>query len=311
MDEETTASWREDEWEEEYSTAPGPAPMPVSAPMEAPWPAPAPSSSTSTTAYENVYCRETEGKLEVSDEGLLFSPYVSSRVPANNATPHDIPWKDSTYRELFLDEVKAGYKTYSTMVTFYNLKVGILPSKEAVFSLRRRDEYDRLQCDLDARGYGAPPPPEGNEEFGAEAVGGDLNPDDYDHIADEEVQWEDEQDEDDDVNEQEAAEQQARNMRQSSTTERSEEDNYYGQGWSTQDDTAVPDSSYYPVRCKNKIGSIVLTSKHLQFVPDSHAAPVKTLPWTSLVGRPFFSPWNYPRYVRRFPNNQLCVFPGF
>ena len=273
MDEDTT-TWIEEDSEEEVSEV---SAMP--APMQVPWPAPAPSSNT--TSYENVYCAKVEGRLELNESGLLFSPYVASRVPAKNVAPFNIVWSDVAYHEFLKECFKAGYQTYSTNLTLYNLKLGVLPSKEAVFSLQQQDEFDRLRCDLNARGYGAPPP-------AAEA-----EPSNCIAETEEDIQREHKPDDCEEHFDEKADGQQAYDMQY--TPAKRTEGGDIGQGWSTASVTTLPKSSYFPVRCKNTVGTLVLTHSHIQFLPDSHSAPVKTLPWASFAGKPFYSPWNYPR----------------
>jgi hypothetical protein len=255
--------------QEDIETCPVPSPVaPISGTAHTPKAA---SKNANATFYENVFCGDVEGKLQVHDKGLLYSPYYTSSSSVH--TPYDISWNDVTHREFLQETVKAGYKSYSTMLTLYKFKVSVFPSKEAIFSIRQAEEFERLQCDLDARGQGAPPPqpktttstnvPEEKANMGADQEKEEEEEED-------EVDWEDEREGDDDKND-------------------------LGQGWSTGDSSAVPNSTYYPVRCKGEVGCLILSKQHLQFVPDRYSVPVKTLPWASFAGKPFFSPFHYPR----------------
>jgi Leucine Rich repeats (2 copies) len=276
------------------------------------------SRAAAATIYESVYCGNLEGKLEVTDEGIYFRSYVPSSTSAT--TPHDILWRDTTYRDFSEQQVPVSVSGYVTQVALFNLKLGILPSREVTFSMRHQDEWDRLQCDLDSRGYGAPPPPQ------PQSQGLDDDPQDYDDPTEavdndikeqEHSEWsvsDDDENQGDNPDDESADDEGAdddlhdnsnRNMSHHESeadevdweeVDDSEEDEMSNQG---HEYTAAPNSSYYPVYHKEEVGNLRLSGSHLEFIPDRHSADVKSLPWASLAGKPAYSPYNYPQALMR------------
>lgn len=284
------------------------------------------AAPTNNTDYPNVFCGPVEGRLEVADERIQFIPSVPDKLPSYNPIPYDIAWKDTTYLEFYKENVKAGYQSYQTVMTSYNLKIGVVPSKEAIFSVRSAEVWDRMKCDLDARGIGVPPPPQKDKEALDPGLlpltASWMNGDEYDHSeavyddSEEQVHWNDEEEHDEEAPKQQdckAAEEEgirwsdeedenvdaAEVLQPQSTTrqmgmECTDEFENVGDGWAAQDAANTTTSSYYPVTCKGEVGNLVLTGCVLQFIPDKYSAAVKSIPFAAFAGRPFFAPSSHP-----------------
>lgn len=285
-----------------------------------------PAPTAKKTDYSNVFCGPVEGRLEVTDRRIHFIPNAPDKIPPYNPIPYIIAWKDTTYHEFYTENVKAGYQSYQTVMTSYNLKIGVIPSKEATFSVRSAEVWDCMKIDWDARGYGVPPLPQYEKEApdagASPQTASCLSANEYDHSEavyddlEEQVHWNDEEE-----RVEEASKQQDRNaaeeegirwsdeeddgadaeevLRASSTIgqtpkERTEEFGNVNDAWPARDGASNPPSSYYPVTCKREVGNLVLTGSELQFIPDKHSAVVKSIPFAAFAGRPFFSPPSHP-----------------
>ena len=249
------------------------------------------------TTYEHVYCGGEEGQLTISPMGIFFNPYVPANVPTGVWLPNHIQYGDIQKKEFRTSTVAASSSSYATEVTLYEYKLEVYPSKEILFQFRDANEWERLQCDLDARGQGAAMvsiPAAGMteaEEAAATGVAPGFHQDDYDGMmtpeeqaaaaatVNEDPDWEEEKVEDD--------------VEWQHEDERFEDEGD-ARPWSAADAWNAPDTTYYPVQSRGEVGTLKLNGTCLQFVPDRHSAPVQRLPWTSFAGRPFFSPYNYP-----------------
>jgi hypothetical protein len=225
------------------------------------------------STFENVFCGEQEGQLLVTDEGLSFqlsheqadgSTSFSGGDPSSSIhtssslPPPLIPWEEITHREFCQEEVSAGTKSYSTVFFLHELKIGVYPSRQYRFHTLQQNEWERLRRDFGARGQGLPTTEEdGGGEMGSRGP------------------WED----------------------YSAPLNDVKKDDEGQEGWSAQDTTPpfAEDTTYYPVHCKQEVGTLRLAATNLQFTPDRHSAAVKALAWNSLAGTPYFSPQNYPR----------------
>jgi len=279
--------------------------------------------------YEHVYCGEEEGQLRVSTIGIMFDPYFPQNIPQNKWLPNHIGFHDILTKEYRISTIEASYSEYSTTVTMYEYRLTVHPSKEIIFQMKDPAEWERLQHDLDAFGQGAPrvavPIDVYLAGFSAEenfedSSTGDASDDSFgdadietaqaDPVSDttvaaaaaEAAAAADVEPSDETTNRESAQEEPA--WQDEEETEEDEEGR-----WSAADAWNAKDTTFYPVQHRQEVGRLDLSGTSLKFVPDRHVCPVQSLPWASLAGKPFFSPFNYPQPVMHIRYHTTRVGP--
>lgn len=226
----------------------------------------------SISFYENVYCGNVAGLLQISEDGLAFQPYNFAE-----ASPCSLLWDEVSDRKLNSFNVKAEASGYATSVTVYELEVTSRQSDDTqlLFQLQNLEDWERLRADLEGLGEAQETSHVVNEAEGANGnVKQDFGSERDEPLLQPEIT--------------------------SSQEEAIMKTNPNAATQSQQDETpSKTDSKYYPVYCHQQKGTLHLKFDHIQFIPDQLAAAVKTFPYTSFSNSPYFSPVGYPQPTMR------------
>ena len=252
--------------------------------------------------FEKVYCDDQTGLLRVSEDGLYFQP-------TENASSTDlfqsVTWSEMASLQLEEKVIQAGYGHFAVNdVKLYEFKV-VLASWQGKanisFLLNDAEDWERLQKDLKER----------------EEANFLLN--------------QQQQEEESSVQDLECDQQQE--MEEGSISMCQEEANYpyvmpSQLPVTVTEDPSYPSSeskgtvvtppvtatTYYPVVCRQEIGTLVLTPGQVQFVSDRKGVAAKLFPYSSFSAPPFFAPIGYPKAAMRiyyhvtYGNNQQTDF---